>query len=135
MLANNTSVLPDTPSLRRELAEMIAKICNCEAAPLLEDQEFSLVIAHFDSLSVLEIMIEIDRLYGIETEEMLPEDQGAGGQEMLSTFPRNLTELTDFLAHVVALRPEREAARQARIQKSQAHLVEQKPVNHKRPET
>lgn len=114
-LPKNT-VLPDTPELREKLAEIIARVCKCEPEPLLEDQAFSTVIEQFDSLAVLEILLEIETVYGIETDEMLPVDQETGAQELTSAFPTNLSELIVYMHDVLARRPEREAALQARMQ-------------------
>jgi acyl carrier protein len=114
-LPKNT-VLPDDPELREKLAEIIARVCKCDPAPLLEDKEFSTVIEQFDSLAVLEILLEIETVYGIETDEMLPVDQETGAQELTSAFPTNITELIAYMHDVIAKRPEREAALQARMQ-------------------
>lgn len=116
-------VLPDTPTLRVELAEIIARVCNCEAGPILDDQEFSTVIAQFDSLAVLEILLEIETAYGIETDEMLPVDQETGAQELTSAFPSNLSELITYIHEVAARRPEREAALRARVEKAKGHIT------------
>jgi len=114
-LPKNT-VLPDTPELREKLAEIIARVCKCEPEPLLEDKPFTTVIEQFDSLAVLEILLEIETVYGIETDEMLPVDQETGAQELTSAFPTNLSELIVYMHDVLARRPEREAALQARMQ-------------------
>jgi|GEM_PF-5582135 len=113
-LPKNT-VLPEDSALREKLAEIIARVCRCEPGPLLEDKEFSTVIEQFDSLAVLEILLEIETVYGIETDEMLPVDQETGSQELTSAFPTTLTELIAYMHAVIARRPEREAALQARM--------------------
>lgn len=110
-------VLPDTAQLREKLAEIIARVGQCEPEPLLEDQDFSAVVAQFDSLAVLEILLEVETEYGIETDEMLPVDQDKGAEELLSVFPKNLSELVVYMHEVVARRPQREAELQARTQK------------------
>lgn len=113
------NVLPDTPVLREKLAEIIARVCNCEQQPLLADKDFSTVIEQFDSLAILEILLEIESTYGIETDEMLPVDQEMGTQEMTNVFPANLSELVVYMHEVLARRPEREAALRMRLHTAQ----------------
>lgn len=112
-------VLPDTPELREKLAEIIARVCRCEPGPLLEDQDFSAVITQFDSLAVLEILLEVETEYGIETDEMLPVDQQTGMQEITNIFPKNLSELIVYIHEVAARRPQRVAELQARAERAQ----------------
>ncbi|MGE8604382.1 acyl carrier protein [Bordetella trematum] len=116
-------VLPDEPELRQKLAEIIARVCRCEPEPLLEDQEFSAVVTQFDSLAVLEILLEVETEYGIQTDEMLPVDQEMGAQEITNIFPKNLSELIVYMHEVVARRPQREAEMRARLEKAQGRAA------------
>ncbi len=116
-------VLPDDTELRQKLAEIIARVCRCEPEPLLEDQEFSAVVTQFDSLAVLEILLEVETEYGIETDEMLPVDQEMGAQEITNIFPKNLSELIVYMHEVVERRPQREAELQARLAKAQGRAA------------
>ncbi|OZI77304.1 acyl carrier protein [Bordetella genomosp. 12] len=111
--------LPATDELRQKLAEIVARVCNCDPQPLLDDQPFSSAVEQFDSLAVLEILLEIEKTYGIDTDEMLPVDEEAGAQEMTSIFPANLSALIDYMHDVIAQRPARQAAMQARIRQAQ----------------
>lgn len=122
-LPKNT-VLPADSELREKLADIVARVCSCERAPLLEDQPFETIITQFDSLAVLEILLEIEAVYGIETDEMLPVDQDAGSQELLSVFPTNLSELARYMREVVAARPQRELERLEREAQAQARQAE-----------
>lgn len=98
-------VLPDTPQLRDALAGIIARTCRCEAEPLLEDQEFATVITQFDSLAILEILLEIETTFGLTTEEMLPTQHDVGAQEFTSVFPADLSALAAYMHQVHARRP------------------------------
>jgi len=96
--------LPDTPKLREKLATIIATTCRCEREPLLEDQEFSAVITQFDSLAILEILLEIETEFGLTTDEMLPTHHDLGAQEFTSVFPKNLSALIVYMHEVVERR-------------------------------
>lgn len=96
-----TPVLPDPQIMREKLAAIIANVCRCEPGPLLEDQEFSAVITQFDSLAILEILLEIETEFHIQTDDMLPTDHAAGGQEIMSVFPSNLSALIAYMHEVV----------------------------------
>jgi len=103
-------ILPDTPLLREKLAHIIAGTCRCEPGPLLEDQPFAAVIEQFDSLAILEILLEIEAEYGLTTDEMLPTDHDVGAQEFTSIFPRDLSGLVAYMHQAVQRRsaaPER----------------------------
>ena len=97
--------LPDAPVLRKQLATIIARTCRCEPQPLLEDQEFGSVITQFDSLAVLEILLEIETEFGLTTDEMLPTNHDVGTQEVMNVFPVNLSALIIYMRDVVARRP------------------------------
>ncbi|EHK68224.1 acyl carrier protein [Achromobacter arsenitoxydans] len=102
-------MLPDDAVLRARLAAIIANVCRCEPAPLLEDQPFYAVITQFDSLAILEILLEIETEFHIPTDEMLPKDHASGAQEITSAFPGDLSELMAYMRIVagrLALGPE-----------------------------
>jgi len=90
--------------LREKLATIIAATCRCEREPLLEDQEFSAVITQFDSLAILEILLEIETEFGLTTDEMLPTHHDVGAQEFTSVFPKNLSALIVYMHEVVERR-------------------------------
>ncbi|WP_407848876.1 acyl carrier protein [Bordetella petrii] len=96
--------LPESGLLREKLAAIIAATCRCEPAPLLEDQEFGAVVAQFDSMAVLEILLEIETEFGLTTDEMLPTDHNLGAQEITSVFPKNLSGLMAYMQEVAARR-------------------------------
>ncbi|MBV7483491.1 acyl carrier protein [Bordetella sp. BOR01] len=96
--------LPDTPILREQLATIIARTCRCESASLLQDQEFAEVITQFDSLAILEILLEIETEFGLTTDEMLPTNHEMGAQEVMSVFPGNLSALIVYMHEVMARR-------------------------------
>ena len=96
-----TPVLPDPQVLREKLAAIIANVCRCEPEPLLEDQEFSAVITQFDSLAILEILLEIETDFHIQTDDMLPTDHAVGAQEITTVFPNNLSALIVYMHEVV----------------------------------
>lgn len=102
--------LPDTPELREKLAEIIANVCRCDKEPFLRDEPFTSVAIEFDSLAVLEILLEIETLYHIETDDMVPVDPEAGSQEVLGVFPQNLSELVAYTQEVAHRVLQREAA-------------------------
>lgn len=93
-------VLPDDSVLAENLAVIIADVCRCEAGPLLDDQQFSTVITQFDSLAILEILLEIETQFGIPTDEMLPADHAAGAQEITTVFPSDLSALIVYMRKV-----------------------------------
>lgn len=93
--------LPEDSILRDKLAAIIADVCRCEPAPLLEDQQFSAVITQFDSLAILEILLEIETEFHIQTDDMLPKDHEVGAQEITSIFPSNLSGLIAYMHQVV----------------------------------
>lgn len=97
--------LPDTPVLREKLAAIIARTCRCEPAPLLDNHAFASVIEQFDSLAILEILLEIETEFGLSTDEMLPAEHHVGAQEFTSVFPRNLDDLAACMRQVHARRP------------------------------
>lgn len=97
-----TPVLPDDSILREKLAAIIADVCRSEPAPLLEDQSFSAVITQFDSLAILEILLEVETQFNIPTDEMLPADHATGAQEITSVFPSDLSALIVYMHKVVA---------------------------------
>lgn len=98
--------LPDTPILREKLAAIISQTCRCEPEPLLEDQEFASVITQFDSLAILEILLEIETEFGLTTDEMLPTNHAVGAQEFTSVFPKNLSGLIVYMHAVMQRRSE-----------------------------
>jgi len=100
--------LPDTPVLRDRMATIIATVCRCEPGPLLDGQAFSAVIMQFDSLAILEILLEVETEFHIQTDDMLPLDHATGAQEITSVFPKDLSELIAYMRVVAA----RVAARQ-----------------------
>ncbi len=108
--SSNTPNLPDTPELREKMAEIIANVCRCERQPLLDDEPFSAVITQFDSLAILEVMLEVETIYHIQTDDMLPLDPEKGAQDILSTFPENLSALVVYMREVAARVQEREQA-------------------------
>ncbi|MCD0502870.1 acyl carrier protein [Bordetella petrii] len=99
------NTLPEVPQLRDKMAAIIADTCRCEPGPLLADQEFSAVITQFDSLAILEILLEVEAEYGLTTDEMLPTDHNVGAQEITNVFPRNLSGLVAYMYQVAARRP------------------------------
>lgn len=94
--------LPDDAALREKMASIIAQVCRCEPGPLLEDQEFSAVITQFDSLAVLEILLEVETEFHIQTDDMLPLDHTTGAQEITTVFPKNLSQLIVYMREVAA---------------------------------
>ena len=104
------SLLPGLSVQREKLASIIADVCRCESAPLLADQDFSVVITQFDSLAILEILLEIETEYHIPTDEMLPADHAQGAQEIATIFPKNLSELIVYMQDVAARCEARKAA-------------------------
>lgn len=96
-----TPVLPDDAILREKLAAIIADVCRCEPAPLLNDEPFSAAIAQFDSLAILEVLLEVETQFNIPTDEMLPADHAAGAQEITSVFPSDLSALIVYMHKVV----------------------------------
>lgn len=135
-----TPVLPDDAVLRARLADIIANVCRCEPAPLLEDQPFSVVITQFDSLAILEILLEIETEFQIPTDEMLPRDHASGAQEITSVFPGNLSELIVYMRMVaarIALGPEEgsAAARMALAAERRAAHTEGNAVDAAAPMT
>jgi acyl carrier protein len=108
--APNMPSLPDAPELRVKLAEIIAGVCRCDPDPLLRDEPFTAAAVEFDSLAVLEILLEVETLYHIETDDMVPVDPEAGSQEILGVFPQNLSELVAYVQEVANRVRQREAA-------------------------
>ena len=104
------SLTPNLSVQREKLASIIADVCRCESAPLLEDQDFSAVITQFDSLAILEILLEIETEYHIPTDEMLPVEHATGAQEITNIFPKNLSELIVYMQDVAARCEARKAA-------------------------
>uniref|UniRef100_UPI003340A066 acyl carrier protein n=1 Tax=Castellaniella defragrans TaxID=75697 RepID=UPI003340A066 len=100
-MTTTMQTLPDTPILREKLAAIIARTSRCEPEPLLEDQEFASVIAQFDSLAILEILLEIETEYGLTTDEMLPTHHDVGAQEFTSVFPKNISALIIYMHEVM----------------------------------
>jgi len=94
-------VLPDDAILREKLADIISDVCRCDRGPLLNDEPFSAVITQFDSLAILEILLEIETLFSIPTDEMLPADHAVGAQEITSVFPSDLSALIVYMRKVV----------------------------------
>lgn len=94
-------VLPDDSILREKLAAIIADVCRCEPAALLEDRPFASVITQFDSLAILEILLEVETQFDVPTDEMLPADHAAGAQEITSVFPSDLSALVAYMHKVV----------------------------------
>lgn len=96
-----TPVLPDDAVLREKLAAIIADVCRCEPGPLLADEPFSSVITQFDSLAILEILLEVETQFNIATDDMLPRDHAIGAQEITSVFPADLSALIVYMHKVV----------------------------------
>ncbi|MFV0284186.1 MAG: phosphopantetheine-binding protein [Castellaniella sp.] len=108
--ASKMPSLPDPSVLRTELAEIIASVCRCDPEPLLQDEPFTAVASEFDSLAVLETLLEIESRYHIETDDMVPVDPEVGAQEILGIFPQNLSELVSYTQVVASRVQQREAA-------------------------
>ncbi|AZY49140.1 hypothetical protein C0J09_08275 [Bordetella avium] len=103
-------VLPEDAVLRGKLAKIIAGVCRCEPEPLLDDQPFTTVITQFDSLAILEILLEVETEFHIATDEMLPSDPASNTTEITAVFPANLSALVSYMHEVVARRATGQAA-------------------------
>jgi acyl carrier protein len=102
--------LPDTPEFRARLAEIIAEVCRCDPEPLLRDEPFTAAAPEFDSLAVLEILLEVETTYHIETDDMVPVNPEVGSQEILNIFPQNLSEFVAYTQKVASRVQQREEA-------------------------
>ncbi|MNT48929.1 hypothetical protein D3C72_1857410 [compost metagenome] len=54
-------------------------------------------------MAILEILLEIETEFHIQTDDMLPTDHAVGAQEITSIFPTNLSALIAYM-HVVVER-------------------------------
>lgn len=96
--------LPNDEELRDRLATIIASVGRCEREPLLEGKPFTEVVDQFDSLLVLEILLEIEAQFRVETDEMLGEHAHEPGHEISAVFPKDLDGLVAYIHEVVARR-------------------------------
>lgn len=94
--------LPADPEFREKLATIIASIGRCDRDALLEGQSFATVMSDFDSILVLEILLEIETEFHITTDDMLPTDGAYKPQEITNAFPEDLTGLMAYMHTVVA---------------------------------
>lgn len=94
--------LPDDPLLREKLATIISSIGRCDRDALLEGKPFAQVMSDFDSILVLEILLEIETEFHITTDDMLPTDGAYQPQEITNAFPEDLNGLMAYMRAVVA---------------------------------
>lgn len=116
--------LPDDAELRDKLATIISTIGRCDRQALLDGQSFATVMSDFDSILVLEILLEIETEFHITTDDMLPTDGAYQPQEITNAFPQDLTALMAYMrAVVVRVAAEREAKKQAQAEAAAAALA------------
>lgn len=94
-------VLPERAEFRTVLADIIVEVCRCEKEPLVNDEPFESFIEHYDSLAMLEILLGIEARYDVTTDDLLPAEVRTQ-EEMMAVFPKNLSELVDYVYKVVA---------------------------------
>lgn len=109
--------LPADPEFREKLATIIATIGRCDRDALMEGKSFATVMSDFDSIMVLEILLEIETEFHITTDDMLPTDGAYKPQEITNAFPEDLTGLMAYMHTVVA---RVEAARAAAAEQAAA---------------
>lgn len=93
-------VLPERSEFRTVLADIIVDVCRCDKELLLSDAPFESFIEHFDSLAMLEILLGIETRYDVSTEVLLPAEVRSQ-EEMMTVFPKNLSELVEHVYTVV----------------------------------
>jgi acyl carrier protein len=108
--------LPDDPEFREKLATIISSIGRCDRDALLAGQSFATVMPDFDSIMVLEILLEIETEFHITTDDMLPTDGAYKPQEITNAFPQDLDGLMAYMrAVVVRLEAKKTAAKEAAL--------------------
>lgn len=106
--------LPEDPEFREKLATIISSIGRCDRDALLEGKSFATVMSDFDSILVLEILLEIETEFHIMTDDMLPSDGAYKPQEITNAFPEDLDGLMAYMHTVVArVAAEKIAAKEA----------------------
>lgn len=120
--------LPADPEFREKLATIIATIGRCDRQALLDGQSFATVMSDFDSILVLEILLEIETEFHITTDDMLPTDGAYQPQEITNAFPENLDGLMVYMrAVVLRVAAERAAKEQAKADAKPDAKPEAKP--------
>ncbi|MGV2864845.1 acyl carrier protein [Achromobacter sp. AGC39] len=94
--------LPEDPQLRETLATIISSIGRCDRDALLEGKPFVQVMSDFDSILILEILLEVETEFQITTDDMLPTDGAYQPQEITNSFPEDLNSLMAYMRAVVA---------------------------------
>ncbi|MFJ3463112.1 acyl carrier protein [Achromobacter spanius] len=108
--------MPDDPEFREKLATIISSVGRCDRDALLEGTSFATVMPDFDSIMVLEILLEIETEFHITTDDMLPTDGAYKPQEITNAFPEDLDGLMAYMRTVVArLEAKKLAAKEAAV--------------------
>ncbi|MCS3509260.1 acyl carrier protein [Achromobacter sp. JUb104] len=94
--------LPSDAQLRKKLATIVSSIGRCNRDALIEGKLFSQVISDFDSILVLEILLEIETEFHITTDDMLPTGGAYKPQEITNAFPEDLNGLMAYMHSVIA---------------------------------
>lgn len=113
--------LPDDPEFREKLATIISSIGRCDRDALLAGTSFATVMPDFDSIMVLEILLEIETEFHITTDDMLPTDGAYKPQEITNAFPEDLDGLMAYMRTVAArLKAKKLAAKEAAVAGAEA---------------
>lgn len=94
--------LPEDAQLREVLATIIASVGRCDRDALIEGKAFEQVMVNFDSILILEILLDIETEFGITIDDMLPTDGVDKPQEITHTFPEDLCSLMAYMRKVAA---------------------------------
>jgi len=114
LIESDIPPLPEDPEFREKLATIISSIGRCDRDALLEGKSFATVMSDFDSIMVLEILLEIETEFHITTDDMLPTDGAYKPQEITNAFPQDLDGLMAYMRTVVVrVAEEKAAAREA----------------------
>ena len=106
--------LPDDPEFRDKLATIISSVGRCDRDALVAGMSFATVMPDFDSIMVLEILLEIETEFHITTDDMLPTDGAYKPQEITNAFPEDLDGLMAYMRTVVVrLEAKKIAAKEA----------------------
>jgi acyl carrier protein len=110
LIESDIPPLPEDPEFREKLATIISSIGRCDRDALLEGKSFATVMSDFDSIMVLEILLEIETEFHITTDDMLPTDGAYKPQEITNAFPEDLDGLMAYMRTVVVRVAEEKAA-------------------------
>jgi len=110
LIESDIPPLPEDPEFREKLATIISSIGRCDRDALLEGKSFATVMSDFDSIMVLEILLEIETEFHITTDDMLPTDGAYKPQEITNAFPQDLDGLMAYMRTVVVRVAEEKAA-------------------------